>query len=260
MPMTEHRFEDGLAYDRLMGRWTRLVGVPFLDWLSQRPGLRWTDIGCGSGAFAELIIDRCAPIDVQGIDPSEDQLRFARARSRMARFQVGDARALPFSENNFDVAVMALVIFFIPDPARSVTEMVRVVCPGGTVATYAWDVLHGGFPLEPILNELRALGETHTQLPSAHASRTDVLTDLWTSAGLQQVETREITVQRSFEDFEDFWTISLKGSNVGRTVAALPSDKFRRLRERVQAVLPPDAKGRIVCSARANAVKGRVPR
>ena len=113
--------------------------------------------------------------------------------------------------------------------------------------------------MEPILIELRALGVTHTQPAGAHASRKDVLTKLWDGAGLEGVETREITVQRTFEDFEDFWTTSLKGSNVGRTVAALPPDKSGLLRERVQARLAADAAGRIICGARANAIKGRVP-
>ena len=54
--------------------------------------------------------------------------------------------ALPFQDNSFDLAVMALVIFFVPDPAKGVAEMVRVVSPGGTVAAYAWDMAGGGFP------------------------------------------------------------------------------------------------------------------
>jgi ubiquinone/menaquinone biosynthesis C-methylase UbiE len=78
---------------------------------------------------------------VQGIDLSLDQLAFARTRpaARIAKFQQGDAVALPFADNSFDAAVMALVIFFVPEPAKDVTEMVRVVCPGGLVAAYIWD-------------------------------------------------------------------------------------------------------------------------
>ena len=98
---------------------------------------------------------------------------------------------------------MALVIFFVPDPARGVAEMVRVVCPGGTVTTYAWDMLGGGFPLEPIQAEMRAMGLKPVLPPSAGASRMDALRSLWTGAGLEAVETREITVQRTFADFDD---------------------------------------------------------
>jgi len=139
------RFDDGAAYERMMGTWSRLAGNIFLDWLAPRPGLRWIDIGCGSGAFTELLVERCAPTEVQGIDPSEAQLAFARARpaARLAQFRRGDATALPFPDGRFDGAVMALVIFFVPEPAKGVAEMVRVVRPGGTVATYAWDMVGG---------------------------------------------------------------------------------------------------------------------
>src|SRR5947208_14495013 len=61
------RFEDGAAYERMMGVWSRLAGDVFLDWLAPRPGLRWIDVGCGTGAFSELLIERCAPAEVQGI-------------------------------------------------------------------------------------------------------------------------------------------------------------------------------------------------
>ena len=160
--MVEHeiRYDDGAGYERYMGSWSRLAGEVFLDWLAPRPGLRWIDIGCGNGAFTELLVQRCAPAEVQGIDPSEAQLAFARARpaARGAAFQRGDAMSLPYPQDRFDAAVMALVIFFVPDPARGVADMVRVVCPGGTVTTYAWDMLGGGFPLEPIQAEMRAMG------------------------------------------------------------------------------------------------------
>ncbi len=137
------RFDDGAAYERMMGVWSRLAGEIFLDWLAPRARLRWIDVGCGNGAFTELLAERCAPVEVQGIDPSDAQLAFARARpaARVAEFRQGDAMALPFPDNRFDAAVMALVIFFVPDPEKGVAEMVRVVRPGGTVATYAWDVL-----------------------------------------------------------------------------------------------------------------------
>jgi ubiquinone/menaquinone biosynthesis C-methylase UbiE len=139
------RFDDGAAYERRMGHWSPLAGDIFLDWLAPRSGLRWIDIGCGNGAFTELLVERCAPAEVHAIDPSEGQLAFARTRAatRVAEFRKGDAMALPFSEDRFDAAVMALVIFFVPDPAKSVAEMARVVCRGGTIAAYAWDVLGG---------------------------------------------------------------------------------------------------------------------
>jgi len=254
------RYDDGAAYERYMGNWTRLAGEVFLEWLAPLPGLRWIDVGCGTAAFTELLVERCAPREVQGIDPSEAQLAFARTRpaARTAEFRHGDAEALPFSEDRFDAAVMALVIFFVPNPAKGVAELVRVVCPGGTVATYAWDLLGGGFPLEPIWAEMRAMGLTPPLPPSSDASRMEALRNLWTGAGLDGVETREITVQRTFADFDDFWTTGLLAASIRPMVAAMDSDDVERLKTRVRARLPADAAGRITGSARANAVKGRV--
>ena len=62
------RFDDGAAYDRGMGVWSQLAGQVFLDWLAPPTGLRWLDVGCGSGAFSELLAQRCAATEIQGID------------------------------------------------------------------------------------------------------------------------------------------------------------------------------------------------
>jgi ubiquinone/menaquinone biosynthesis C-methylase UbiE len=138
LPMTEQqiRFDDGASYERTTGVWSKLAGNVFLDWLKPQSGLRWVDVGCGNGAFTELIFNRFAPTEVHGIDPSEAQLDFARTRAgaRTAKFQLGDAIALPFSDDSFDVAVMALAIYFVPDPAKAVAEMARVVRPRGQIA------------------------------------------------------------------------------------------------------------------------------
>jgi SAM-dependent methyltransferase len=190
------RFDDGAAYERMMGTWSRLAGEIFLDWLAPLAGLRWIDVGCGNGAFTELIVDRCAPAEVQGIDPSEGQLAFARARpaARVAEFREGDAMALPFSADRFDAAVMALVIFFVSDPAKG--EMARVVCPGGMVATYVWDVFGGGFPPEPIHAEMRALGLAPLRPPRSDVSRMEALRDLWAGAYLDAGDRGATDVRR----------------------------------------------------------------
>lgn len=255
------RFDDGAAYERYMGKWSQLAGETFLDWLAPESGLRWLDVGCGNGAFTEMLVGRCAPALVQGIDPSEAQLAFARTRpaSHVARFLQGDAMALPFSDSTFDVAVMPLVIFFVPDPARGVAEMARVVCPGGVVTAYAWDMFDGGFPYEGLQAEMRALGVAVPVPPSLDACRIDAMRELWTGAGLDALETRQFTVQRTFAGFDDYWTTILGGPSVGPKLAAMSFEDTAILKARMQARLPADAAGRITCSARANAVKGRVP-
>src|SRR5260221_161292 len=168
MATDQIRFDDGAAYERYMGKWSQLVGETFLDWLAPKPGLRWLDVGCGNGAFTEMLVERCAPVSVDGIDPSEAQLAYARTRpaTRVAQFRQGDAMALPFADDAFDAAVMPLVIFFVPDPAKSIGEMARVVCPGGSVLAYAWDMPGGGFPYEALWAQMRAMGAVVPRPPN----------------------------------------------------------------------------------------------
>jgi SAM-dependent methyltransferase len=255
------RFDDGAGYERMMGKWSRLAGEVFLDWLKPPSGLRWIDVGCGNGAFTELLAERCAPAEIQGVDPSEAQLAFARSRhsAGVAQFRQGDAMALPFTDNSFDAAVMALVIFFVPEPPAGVAEMARVVRPGGLIASYAWDIEGGGFPVEPVLAELRAMGFPPIRPPSFAASRMENLRTLWTGAGLDRIETREIVVQRTFADFDDFWTTAMLGASVKATAAKMMPEELEQAKEKVRTRLGVDHGGPITTSARANAIRGRVP-
>jgi SAM-dependent methyltransferase len=261
MATEQIRFDDGAAYERYMGKWSQLAGETFLDWLAPKPGLRWLDVGCGNGAFTEMLIERCAPAAVHGIDPSEGQLAYARTRpaTRSAQFRQGDAMALPFGDDTFDAAVMPLVIFFVPEPARGVAEMARVVCPGGIVTAYAWDLPGDGFPYAALQTEMRQLGIEPLVPPSPEASRIEAMQDLWAGAGLDAVETREIIVQRTFVDFDDYWTTILGGPSVASKLAAMVAEDIALLKTRMRARLPADTNGSITHSARANAVKGRVP-
>ena len=255
------RFDDGAGYEKFMGVWSRLAGDVFIDWLKPAAGLRWVDVGCGNGAFTQSIVDRCQPAAVDGIDPSEGQLAFARQRpaGKLAKFQQGDAMALPFADKTFDAAVMALVIFFVPDPAKGVAELARVTRPGGEVATYAWDILGGGFPMEPVQAVLREMGEKLVLPPRAEASRMQALRDLWNGAALEAVETREIAVQRIFADFDEFWNIGLIGNSISPILARMAPADAEAVKARSRARLPANSSGRITYSARANAIKGRVP-
>jgi ubiquinone/menaquinone biosynthesis C-methylase UbiE len=255
------RFDDGAAYERGMGKWSQLAGQVFLDWLAPPSDMRWIDVGCGNGAFTELLAQRCSPAELQGIDPSEAQLSFARTRSAAqgATFLQGDAMALPFGNDHFDAAVMALVIFFVPDPAKGVAEMTRVVTPGGIIAAYAWDLMGGGFPFAPIQAEFRALGFAPMLPPSADVSRIAALREVWTNAGLEAIETREIAVQRSYSDFDEFWSTSMAMGSMQPMLAGMAAGEVEQFKGRVRARLTVDATGRVTHQARANAIKGRVP-
>jgi hypothetical protein len=87
MSEVENFFTDGEAYERRMGRWSRIVGEAFLDWLAVPNGLRWIDVGCGNGAFTEVLIARCAPSAVSAVDPSEGGSRVNAQWCRITGFR-----------------------------------------------------------------------------------------------------------------------------------------------------------------------------
>ena len=260
--MTEPiRFDNGAAYERYMGKWSQLVGAAFLDWLAPASGLRWLDVGCGNGAFTEMLATRCAPASIAGIDPSGPVLAYARSRPalRTAGIVQADAMALPFPDADFDIAVMPLVIFFVPEPARGVDEMARVVAPGGVVCAYSWDMQGGGFPYRHVREELCDMGFATPEAPSNDASRPDVLLQLWQGAGLSDIQARRFTVERSFADFDDYWTTVLGGPSTSAALRALQPQHITQLQQRLRQRLPPDSTGGISCTAHANAIRGRVP-
>lgn len=241
-----------------MAPWSRSAGTLFLDWLSPRPGLAWVDVGCGNGAFTELLLAKSAPSSVCAIDPSDAQIATAREKlsAKQVELSIGDAMALPYDGARFDAAVMALVLFFVPDPRKGAAEMVRVTKPGGMVASYTWDVMRGGTPTQHLWEELDAMGIPSARPPSAEVSRFAALKALWAELGLRDIETRELVVERTFADFDDYWLCMVVSSPTG--IAGKLSDaESAELKRRLQARLPASASGKITVHAWATAIKGR---
>lgn len=252
------QFTDGDAYERFMAPWSRSAGTLFLDWIKPKAGLAWVDIGCGNGAFTELVFARSAPSSVCGIDPSQALIDAARKRLPADRVElsVGDALSLPYDDRRFDVSVMALVLFFVPDPERGAAEMVRVTKPGGLVASYTWDVRRGGTPAEPLWEQLELMGKTAVRPPSADVSRFEALKKLWAKLGLRAIATRELVVERTFADFEDYWHSMVVSSPSG-IMEKLTDAESAQLRALLVERLPASANGEITVHSCATAIMGR---
>ncbi len=253
------RFDDGTAYEESMGRWSELAGAEFLAWLAPPAGAAWLDIGCGTGVFSRMIARSCAPAAITAIDPSEAQLAYARQAAPAIHYQQADAQALPFPAASFDQAVMALVIFFLPDPAKGVAEMARILRPGGTASAYAWDSLGGGTPTVPVQRVLEAHGHKPPNPPSPAASGLAQLRALWSAAGFTGIETRRIDIGMRFESFAAYWAMMRRMSRVSPLLDSLGEAEVEAIRVDLRQRVAPGPEGPFTAPAHANAVRGHLP-
>jgi len=256
-----HSFDDSSAYERFMGRWSRAVGEVFLDWMGPHADAQWLDVGCGTGVFTELILDRCSPAAVFAVDPAMEQIDYVcrQPLAQRANFRVADAQVLPFPDSIFDVVASALAINFIPDRARALAEMRRVVRACGMVAGYVWDFEAELSPSWPLRLGMRRMGVDVPPVPGSKASSLGTLISSFERAGFNKIASRSIDVTIPFPDFDDFWrTQTPSYSPIAKMIAAMTQSDRSRLIETVRAELPTGPDGRIEYAARANAIKANV--
>lgn len=255
----------GKLYEPYVGRWSRLVAKEFLGWVGTPPNLDWLDVGCGTGALTEAILQHAEPSSVKGIDPSAGFIEHAKAHitDPRATFDVADAQSLPLESARFGVAVAGLVLNFVPKPSLAVREMARAVRPRGVVAAYVWDYA-GKMEL------MRYFWDTAAELDRAAFEldegrrfplcQPESLAELFTQAGLGDVQVRPIDVPTRFRDFNDYWKPFLGGQGPAPGYAISLSEERRGvLRERIRAKLPIAGDGSIDLIARAWAVRGQTP-
>ncbi len=253
---------SGDAYEPYVGRWSRLVARDFLKWLAIAPGSHWLDVGCGTGALSQTILHETAPDRIKGIDLSAGYIACAleQVQDERVSFEVGDAQALPGDVAHYDVAVSGLVLNFIPQPAKAVTEMARVVKPGGSVAVYVWDYASKMQLMRHFWNAATALDPDAFDLDEGRRfplCQPRPLTELFQSVGLKNVEARTIDIATDFKNFDDYWSPFLGGQGPAPSyVMSLSEERCVALRERIRAGLPFALDGSIPLVARAWAVRG----
>lgn len=262
-PDQKAQWVSGDAYEPYVGRWSRLVSSEFLSWLAVPPGKQWLDVGCGTGALSQTILAMAAPDEVQGVDPSEAYIGYARQRmtGEPISLKIGDVRTLPYESESFDVVVSGLVLNFVPEPATAISEMTRVTRRGGTVAIYVWD--YAG-KMELMRYFWDAAAELNPEALALDEGRRfpickpEPLRELFGAAGLKEVEDRAIDVPTIFRDFDDYWRPFLGGQGPAPGYAmSLGEDERKRLREMIRKKFPIKADGSIHLIARAWAVRGR---
>ena len=238
------RFDDGAAYERYMGKWSQLAGGAFLDWLAPAPGLRWLDVGCGNGAFTEMLVERCAPASVRrdrpvrGAAGLRPHTACAACRAVSSRRRHGAAVPRRHVRRGGHAAGDLLR----SRPGRRASPKWPAWCAraassrptGGTCWTAAFLTRRCRLRCVDWAWPFRLP-------PSPGASAVDAMRDLWAGAGLDAVETQAITVQRTFADFDDYWTTIHGGPSVGPQLAAMAPESLSLLKARMRALLPPDA-------------------
>jgi SAM-dependent methyltransferase len=257
---------DAETYERFMGRWSRRLAGPFIDFLGVQDGDAVLDVGCGTGSLTLAVAARAKVAAVTGIDLSEAYIAFARGRTDDTRitFDTGDAGALPYPDGAFDRVVSMLVLNFVPDIAAAAAEMVRVARPGGTVAAAIWD-LRGGFPMFRMFWDTAAMldaeaASARARYFSAPLTRPGELAQAWTGFGLRDVVQDQVTIRVDFDSFDDYWRPFLgKTGPAGAYIAGLAATRLDALMARLRAAYESgDPDGPRSFTATAWVCRGRV--
>jgi SAM-dependent methyltransferase len=253
---------SGDYYEPYVGRWSRLVAREFIPWLAVPENSRWLDVGCGTGALSQTILEMSQPKKLKGIDRSEGYVEFllSHLNDPRAEFEVANAQTLPFGRETFDVAVSGLVLNFVPHPDRMIAEMTRVVCKGGMIGLYVWDYAGKMQMMRHFWNAVTALDPAARDLDEGKRfplCNPDPLRNLFHNAGLIQIEVHPIDICTDFKNFDDYWNPFLGGQGPAPGYAmSLNEEQRTRLRQRIYNSLPFALDGSIPLTARAWAVRG----
>ncbi|MBR0672350.1 class I SAM-dependent methyltransferase [Neoroseomonas soli] len=258
---------DGDAYEQQMGRWSRLLAEPFLDFVGPVGAGRVLDLGCGTGSLALALAARAPACRIFGVDFSPAYVEHARRRTADPRldFQVGDACAIPFAAASFDHVLSLLMLHFVPRTSDAVAEMRRVARPGAVVAASVWDA-RGGFVAQRIVLDTAAAMDPKADALRAQnctrpMTRPGELAAAWRVAGLADIHETALTIRMDYADFDDFWAPYLGGQGpAAGYVGGLEAEARDRLRGAVRrAYLDGEPDGPRSYAATAWAVRGVAP-
>jgi SAM-dependent methyltransferase len=251
------------SYEAFVGKWSRLLAQAFLARFVAPTAGQWVDVGCGTGALTAQVLAMADPRAIVGIDPSAAFLATAQATivDPRARFELGDARALPLVSDAYDAVVSGLVLNFVPEPKLAVAEMVRAACPGGMVGAYVWDFrgeMQGARYFWEAVTVTDPASASLDPRPHFHSCEPEPLADLFGAAKLGDVAVEAIDLPKAFRDFDDFWLPhTMAGAAVAqRYVSALDGEQQAVLRERLRRTLPFAADGSLQLIDRAWMVRG----
>jgi ubiquinone/menaquinone biosynthesis C-methylase UbiE len=220
----------GDAYDRFMGRYSRPLAARFAEWLDLAPGQRAIDVGCGPGALTGVLVDRLGADHVAAVDPSPPFVESCRERFPGVDVQRGAAESLPYDDDTFDVAAACLVVHFMADPVRGVSEMRRVTREGGWVGATVWDLKGSRAPMAPLWTAFAEVAPEQPDESDFQGGSRESLVPIFEGAALRDLEVTELAVTVTHPTFDEWWQPYLHGVGpAGEAVASLDPDRRQRL-------------------------------
>ena len=230
------------GYEQLMGRWSRLLAVPFIEFAGLADGDRVLDVGCGTGSLTFALpeaanVGAVAAIDVSPVFVAETRQRNTDPRITVAE---GDACAIPFPDGHFDRALSLLILHFVPRTGQAVHEMRRVVRPGGMIAAAVWDHLGGMSGMRMMWDTVAMLDESAIQARARYCfqpmMRPGELRQTFIAEGLRDVSETSLLIRMDYENFSDYWDPIAAGEGpLGKYVAGLDPARRAKADEAVRA-------------------------
>jgi len=257
---------DGAAYEVFLGRWTRRLAQPLLDFAAFPQEGRLLDVGCGTGSLAHAMAARWPSRPVIGVDIAAAYIAFARSQHRLDNltFEEADASKLPHADASFGGATAQLVLNFVPAAAAALSQMKRVTVRGGRLVAAVWD-FRGGLVYQRIFWDTAAgidpaAAAARDRLFSGALALPDGLVSLFAAVGLAQIERTSITIRMDYASFDDYWRPLCGGQGpVGTYLVGLNPDLRGRIERAVaDAYRSGSPDGPRSLTATAWAVRGEV--
>lgn len=216
---------DDLARDA--ERWAdRLAGV-FIARMGPRPSMHALDVGAGTGALTEPLVDALGIDAVAAIEPSRSSAAVLCERLPGLDVRQGPADSLPFPDGAFGLVAAQLVIHLLADPVAALAEMARVAAPHGHVAATVWDFAGSRAPLSLFWSTARELDPDAVDESGLPGTERGGLERLFAEAGLTAVESGALTVHLPYDDPDHWWRPFLHGRGPAAAYVAGLEDAHR---------------------------------
>jgi ubiquinone/menaquinone biosynthesis C-methylase UbiE len=258
-------FDLAEAYEIRMGRWSRQLAPLFVEFVGVRNGEKLLDVGCGTGSLSATLARVAKAARIVGIDASKGFIDYARTQiaDPQVTFEVGDAQNLPYSDGSFDRCMALLAIDWIPDARKAALEMRRVTKRAGIVATAMWDRSRANELDNCFWNAVEAV-DPAAKPPAGRRGNygsAEGLSNLWSGAGLTDIEVTAFTMPCQFFSFDELWQRYLKSEGTVATyMAGLSAVRCEALKSAMRRGVLGDApEGPFTLQAKAWAVRGIVP-